>query len=471
MLGPLASAARPDRVVVETSPRPRAGRRRPERGRASRRTATSLGVDFAHGGSSSLPSLLEVQAAARRGRRSSSPRPTHRAERTRFALASATEAAPARLGARRGRAGPAARVGRPDGRGGRAARPARGRGAGRPPTRPSAPSERSRRHHDQGRGPQHVDALAERLARRAGERRQQDDAGRRLDERERARGHGISRARQAEVEARLAVRTGEERAGRWPVARTQLERPPPSRARGARARRARQAAERASSRSPALSPAARRSRSPASSSRWPRRPPSGPPPSISAAPRCEAELVRSGPAVASSPPSSTSSPARCTATRSPAPSSGCGSRSWRPRRSRSSAIDPETLARRVRPRVSWCRRRSRCLAPRPMTSRPSPSRTSGPSRRSAGGRPSARSRCSARSTRWRSRSSRRWRSATSSSPSSSRTSRRPARPARHRQRGRRAGRAGVHARPTRTPRASSRASSPGCSPAARAGWC
>ena len=69
--------------------------------------------------------------------------------------------------------------------------------------------------------------------------------------------------------------------------------------------------------------------------------------------------------------------------------------------------------------TSRCRRRSPSDAPE-GTPDPRPVRARGAAQ-AAASRPSGPWPCSARSTRWRSRSSRRWRSGTSSSPSSSRT--------------------------------------------------
>ena len=76
----------------------------------------------------------------------------------------------------------------------------------------------------------------------------------------------------------------------------------------------------------------------------------------------------------------------------------------------------------------------------------------------------------ARSTRWRWRSSPRWRNATSSSAPSWRTSSPAARTCWTSSRKSTSGCSRSSPRPSRTPPCSSSASSPGCSPAARAGW-
>ena len=105
------------------------------------------------------------------------------------------------------------------------------------------------------------------------------------------------------------------------------------------------------------------------------------------------------------------------------------------------------------------------------TSSPSRCRTSASSSRSGCGPPSVTSACSAGSTRWRWRSSTPWRSGTSSSPSSSKTCGGPARTCWTSSPRSTAGASRSSPRRTRTSSRRSSGCSPGCSPAARAGWC
>lgn len=121
----------------------------------------------------------------------------------------------------------------------------------------------------------------------------------------------------------------------------------------------------------------------------------------------------------------TSSPTRSTEVRCSAPSSGCASRRWRPGRWRSSASRPPGWSPNTAPTSSYPRPRpptARCCRRIRRTRATGPVPSSGPSRRSGSRSPSARTSSSARSTRSPWRSSPPWRSATSSSASSWRIS-------------------------------------------------
>ncbi|GAA5011537.1 chromosome segregation protein SMC [Kitasatospora paranensis] len=109
--------------------------------------------------------------------------------------------------------------------------------------------------------------------------------------------------------------------------------------------------------------------------------------------------------------------------------------------------------------------------PRRARNPASPARTTGPSRRSGSRPPSAPTSSSARSTRWRWRSSPRWRSGTASSASSWTTSRRAAATSWRSSGTSTPGWSSCSPRPSTTPRPSSRGCSPGSSPAARDAWC
>jgi chromosome segregation protein len=178
-----------------------------------------LAADFAHGGSSSAPSLLEVRAAVDEAA-VRLEEATHRAERVRFQLAGAVEAcreaserveaALARLHESDARM---AAVAEQLGQLGAAARASAGE-AERLATALAA--ARSSRADDEAA----VDELARRL--HAAEQ-EPVDLHPADDERD-ALAVAASAARQAEVEARLAVRTGEERASALAAQADQLER-------------------------------------------------------------------------------------------------------------------------------------------------------------------------------------------------------------------------------------------------------
>ena len=225
-----------------------------------------------------------------------------------------------------------------------------------------------------------------------------------------------------EMEARLAVRTAEERVAR--------ARRPGRRRCAARPRQERAARERAAARRAARARGAgdRRARSRAGAEtaldRARRRRSPRPPPSRDARRRGPRRAARpscwrsAAAARAARRRSWTGSPTRCTATRWPAPSSGCASSSWRRRPPRSSASTCDTLLAEYGPAAPVPPTAGRGRRGRGGRASRCPSRcpTTGRRRRSGPPRPSATWPCSARSTRWRWRSSRRWRSGTSSSP-------------------------------------------------------
>ena len=391
--------------------RARRARRDPRRRPAGRRLGGRAGRRRSR-------SLLEVQAARRRGA-SARTRADHRCERLRFALRPRDRGGGAVAGDVDDALSAPARVRRADGRRRRAARPAR---------RPRPGRRRRGRAARRGRVAAADDGAATRPGRarrrsRSGSRRQRrapTDERARLERRERDRlAERRGCARQAEVEARLAVRTGEERVRalarprrRARARRRRGARPPGS----AAARRAASAGARGRRGRSRRAPGAA-ARSPGSSgrSRWP---------PASATPPSRPRTVREG---------------ELLALRAPSPRAGRRARALTDavhrdevaraeqrlriealeargaRGVRRRARDP---GRGVRPGGRSYRRRRRPPATRSTARRPSRARarTTGPSRRSGCARPSARWRCSARSTRWRWRSSPRSRSGTSSSP-------------------------------------------------------
>ena len=159
-----------------------------------------LGAHFASGGSSSAPSLIEVQAAVDEATERAGPGDPHRrAARVRGADPGA--AAARRGQPRRRRAGPAARVRRDPGRRGRGAGPVRLRSPGPPAARPSgwpgqiAAAEAAREQAGAG-----LAELEQRLsaAEDAPEEEPDTSARERLAD-------GARAARQAEMDARLAA--------------------------------------------------------------------------------------------------------------------------------------------------------------------------------------------------------------------------------------------------------------------------
>ncbi len=228
-------------------------------------------------------------------------------------------------------------------------------------------------------------------------------------------GRAVPQARQNEMEVRLAVRTAEERVARArrPGRLAAARRPRPSGPPGSGPRRAGRPGPRRRdrrARSPPAPTAAltRIAASLAAAADRARRRASRPG-SVR-----EAELLALRASSRELAGELERLTTRCTATRWPGPSSGCGSSSWRPRRPRSSAW----TSRRWSPSTART-----CRCPPPPTwpsvaaaeadgkpSRPSRCRTTGRSRRSGPPGPSATWPCSARSTRWRWRSSPRWRS-------------------------------------------------------------
>ena len=305
---------------------------------AATRDGDLLGRAFAHGGSASSPSLLEVQAAVDEASEQLVAT-THRCERLRFSLTQArrgagdgprrVEAALARLHESDARL---SAVAEQLGQLGSAAR--------------SATAEADRQNaaiaSAQQRQDAAVAALDELTARLSNAEAAPDIEEPDTHARD-ALATEVVAARDAETEARLAVRTGEERARALHGRADQLERDAEAERQRARAGTAAAGARRAGGE---VGRAVLRacdivlSRLDGSLALAADRP--GCWPSTSA--RCaKASCWTCAPEDASSPESSSSSPTRCTATRWPAPSSGFASSRSRRGRWRSSASTPRSL--------------------------------------------------------------------------------------------------------------------------------
>ena len=395
---PPTSCARPLRRAAARRGRRRRPRRRPARW--SPRSPDAAGGDPRRrrarrvrraGGSAKAPSCIEVQAAVDEAARPSWPRPS-RTVRASCATELAARATRRRTqAARRGRWATRAprrpsgeaqrRVAQQLGRARRAAAAAAGRGRAARGRRPTAPRRRcEQRPGAAGR----AGGAARRWPRRPRSTRSRPPRS----------GTGspptVPQARQNEMEVRLAVRTAEERVGALAgradaLAAAGRRRARRARARG-RARRARPARHGRGDRR------GRRGRRPAGCSTHvavslargragTRRRRARPRPAASEELSCRA--VRGA---ASAHGRAGRLTARCTATRWPAPSSGCGSSSWRPRPPRSSAGRRQTLIAEYGPgsaRAAVTARRGRGAAGGPgAPAQPSRCRSTAPSRRS-----------------------------------------------------------------------------------------
>ena len=381
--------------------------------------ATCVGADWAVGGQRDAPSGLEVRARVdeaeaelRRGRRAGR-RARRRARRGRAEAARARSAdvdtRAGRPAGRRPHAGPPWPPSSPSSGPPRAPPPRRPSGTSPPGCGPSRPLEQA--------------AVAARPRSSSGwptPRRRRSRRSRSTEERDRLRAE-VAAARQGETEARLAVRTAEERAralhGRAESLRRQArqERAARERAAAARVARERGAAVAAGVRAGAER-GARRARPP----RWPARPPSGtrsPPPAA----RREAELLE----VRARVRAATAELDRLTDEVHRDEVARAEQRyrieALEARAAEEYGVDLPTLLAEYGParRAADPQQSPR---PRRRGAEPDPCPTTAPSRSAARPRPSATWPRSARSTRWRWRSSRRSRSGTASWPPSSRTS-------------------------------------------------